>query len=346
LRIPDGVWTHLAVTIDTVDTHEAALYVNGVRQGVARVLSNNPYRAMFLGTSAGGGYFAGEIDEVAIFKRVFPADQLALHANAKEPFPDPLLAPPSDSMQIRPMDNTTYFTFKHPELGRRRWIVWTPEFVNYLTVPENDKVPFRVSWQLDDDRTRAQFWFAASDEEKRKVSLDFSGRLVANRDEIGFELWVKNAGESQWKKGVDPLQLVCLQSGNAEGFQDPTTERTYIHREGHWVSLSDDAAARGEAPPRDRCTGFPVRRAGMPGVERLTARVSEDGRFVLGIATSNADSVGYNFTEESRIYCMHSNPSWEPLKPGEEATAEGKIYLIEGTLDDLWKRYCADFPVE
>jgi hypothetical protein len=35
-----------------------------------------------------------------------------------------------------------------------------------------------------------------------------------------------------------------------------------------------------------------------------------------------------------------------PLEPSEQATARGRAYLLEGTLDDLWERYAKDFESE
>ena len=45
----------------------------------------------------------------------------------------------------------------------------------------------------------------------------------------------------------------------------------------------------------------------------------------------------------SRAPFFRHNPDWGLLKPGEEATARGKIYLLKGTLAGLWQRYEADF---
>ena len=89
-----------------------------------------------------------------------------------------------------------------------------------------------------------------------------------------------------------------------------------------------------------RMASVPVAKPDRPGVARLAAKTSADGRWAIGIATDTADSLSFNF--QLNVSCIHSNPAWPPLEPGQQATAKGRIYLLEGTLEDLWQRYQAD----
>ncbi|MHC4401018.1 MAG: hypothetical protein ACYTG0_15185, partial [Planctomycetota bacterium] len=134
------------------------------------------------------------------------------------------------------------------------------------------------------------------------------------------------------------LSLFCFGAGANEGFHDYEATRTFVRKEGRWTTVHEIVG--GEFAPH-RMTGVGVRRGDEPGVDRLAAKVSADGRWVTGIATDVAESLSFNF--QLHASCMHSNPEWPPLEPGEEATARGKIYLIEGDLDALWERYRADF---
>jgi len=61
----------------------------------------------------------------------------------------------------------------------------------------------------------------------------------------------------------------------------------------------------------------------------------------LAIATQPARSLSFNFTPTTN--CQHSNPAWRLLAPGEEQTVTGRIWLIAGTLDDIYRRYQAEF---
>ena len=97
----------------------------------------------------------------------------------------------------------------------------------------------------------------------------------------------------------------------------------------------------GKFQPHRMC-GVSVKREGKPAGERLAAKVSNDGKWVTGIAADIAGSLSFNF--QLQASCMHSNPTWPSLKPGEQANAKGRIYLLPGGLDDLWERYRKDSP--
>ena len=63
--------------------------------------------------------------------------------------------------------------------------------------------------------------------------------------------------------------------------------------------------------------------------------------FMLAIALDRCDSVTGNFNTWPS--CIHANPAWDKLEPGEEATVRGKIYFFPGTLEDVTERYVRDF---
>jgi len=334
-QVPDGVWTHLAVTIDTSQAQETALYVNGKRKGAARALTNVPFGNLFLGTATVEEYFAGDVDEVVVLDRALPPETIAAHARAEKPFPSSVVAK-SDSIVMRPVGDRAWFTFKHPQLGRRQWMFRMPEHMYYDEKAKRSHIPYGVRWEVQPDRTRLRFWCGLSEEKKRELCLDFWGQVVAHKDTIDYELRVKNVGDAKWRRMH--MGLFCLQSGRAAGFLDYEAKRTFVRKDGRWITMNE--VVKGEFKSHRMC-GIGVRHKGKPGSERLAARVSEDGKFVLGIATDIATSLSFNF--QNRIACLHSNPSWGLLKPGEATTAKGKIYLFQGTLDDLWELYCADF---
>jgi len=87
--------------------------------------------------------------------------------------------------------------------------------------------------------------------------------------------------------------------------------------------------------------GVTVKGEGRPDAERLAAKLSADEQWVTGIATDIAASLSFNF--QLSASCMHSNPTWPPLDPGQQVTAKGKFYLLKGGLDTLWERYQRDF---
>jgi hypothetical protein len=76
--------------------------------------------------------------------------------------------------------------------------------------------------------------------------------------------------------------------------------------------------------------------------ERLMIRQPRgDSDLVIGIATDIADSVSSN--HQFWPSCIHSNPGWKELAPGEKQTARGKVYIFHGTKDEMLDRYRRDF---
>ena len=111
--------------------------------------------------------------------------------------------------------------------------------------------------------------------------------------------------------------------------------RTFVRKGDKWISMNE--VVGGEFADH-RMNGVKI----DAGYERLAAKVSKDGKFVTGIITDTAGSLSFNF--QRGMSCMHSNPDWPAVKPGESATAKGMVYLLEGGLDDLWERYRRDYP--
>ena len=328
--LPDGIWSHVAVTIDTRKTQQTVLYIDGKREAEAHVTHHSPYGSLFLGTSTVEGHFAGAIDEVAIFDRALFPKVIGQCAQAEEPLPNGTFMA-SDSIVLRPISDTAWFTFKHPKLGRRRWNLRMPEYM-YVD-PETKKgcTPHSVEWEVLDNRKQLKMQCGLSEERKQELGLDFCGTVTAHADTIDYELEVVNVGDEPWPHMH--MALFCLQCGNAEGFLDYEAQRTFVRKGDAWVTMNE--VVKGKFADHRMC-GVGV----SQGYARLAARVSDDGKFVLGIATDIATSLSFNF--QNRIVCLHSNPYWGLLKPGAKVTAKGRIYLFEGTLDDLWRRYCAD----
>ena len=66
----------------------------------------------------------------------------------------------------------------------------------------------------------------------------------------------------------------------------------------------------------------------------LAAVTSQDERYVFAIVWPNPSSVLSN----ADIPCLHADPTWPPCPPGRRVYRRGKIYLLEGTLEDLVRR--------
>jgi hypothetical protein len=181
-----------------------------------------------------------------------------------------------------------------------------------------------VSWRWTDPGSRNEFDGSAG---------------VINDEEIEYRLNFTNTGEEKWGRGSS--SLICLISGGVPAFHDYEGHRTFVHECGK--GFVDIDAIQGGVWAEHRMWGgkVPALAGDRPAVERFMVKVSRDGEFVLGIATDDATGVSCN--HQLRMSCIHSNPLWGPLSPGESKNVRGKIYLFRGTREDVLDRYDQDF---
>jgi len=285
-----------------------------------------------------GGPFQGSVDELAIFERAFCSEEVTELASRTAPLPSP---GPTEwtGFWLRPRGDTPFMGFWHSILPASSWVLRVTEYAYYDTELQRN-VPARgVAWNVGSDHKSAEFRWEASDDLKRKMALDFWGEYTAHSDHLDFTITGKNVGMAVWDR--PRLSLICLISGGAPPFVDYEAHRTFVRRGHEFVTMNE--IVKGEFASHRMC-GVSVSRDGEQPVSRLAAKVSADGKYVLGLAVDRAGSLSFNF--QDRTSCIHSNPTWPLLKPGEQATARGRVYLFQGTLDDLWQRYLTDFESE
>jgi hypothetical protein len=275
------------------------------------------------------------VDELAIFERALTANEIATLATRSSPLPE--IAPREWSgFWLRPQGDTPFLGLWHSDLPNSYWVLRVTEYAYFDPELDRNVSAQDVAWTVSPDRKAAQFQWNAAEDLKRRVGLDFWGEYTADSDHLDFSITGKNVGQEAWDR--PRLSLVCLISGAAPGFIDYEAERTFVRRGEQFVTMNEIVG--GEFAPHRMC-GISVSSGGDQPVSRLAAKVSEDGKWVLGLAVDRAGSLSFNF--QKRTSCIHSNPAWPLLQPGEEATARGRAYLLKGTLDDLWQRYSEDF---
>jgi hypothetical protein len=143
------------------------------------------------------------------------------------------------------------------------------------------------------------------------------GRLTPNEDDVDLELWLEN----RRGKAVPVAFQVCpVLAGTM--FADGDLERTWIHTAGTWKRMAD--TDRGK-----EFTDDPV-----------VAVTSPDSRYVFAIAWPHPRSILTN----TELGCVHADPILPECPPGRRVHVRGKLYLIEGTLDDLLARVRRELP--
>ncbi len=161
-----------------------------------------------------------------------------------------------------------------------------------------------------------------------------------------------NVGSTPW----NPAATLCLQNISALDFNDFEGRRTAITVDGDFLSVN--TAARG----RSRSDSLGLHHAHLlrpedldwvhvdalkyfEGTEiassSLVVRSAKDGRRHVALAWEDARHVSYNLNQQ--FNCIHSEPRFGALSPGETRTVSGKIYFVDGSLDDLKQRFVSDF---
>lgn len=344
---PSGRWTHIAVTLETRNLPQVGslrevrpvsqrmrLFVNGKEEASDSLKSNTPYGSLFIG-SANQGFFAGRIDELAIYDTVLSDDLIARHASGQKPIPDGAPQAKREGFRLSPVGGAATVAIRHSAFPGKSWRLRIPEHAYHDPDSKQSVAPSDIVWERLEDGSLRYRW-NAPDEIKRQRRLDYWGWLKPGLDVIEYELTGKNVGDKAWGEapwgGV--LSLICLGAGGNPDFHDYEAQRTFVRKGDRWVTMNEIAA--GKFADHRMC-GIGVN----PGAaEPLAAKVSTDGHWVMGIATDIAGSLSFNF--QLQASCMHSNPTWPPLKPGEQVSANGRIYLLKGSLDLLWEWYGRD----
>lgn len=323
--VPDK-WAQLAVVIN-IDAKKATLYVNGKAEGSTTV-DFIPTGGKFCIGAGDAGPFKGLIDEVVIWLDALSPEDMAARAKADEALDNPMVEP---IFYALPANYRTYVFFNHGNLPQNWLLLALPEYVFRLP-GEGPHHGDRVRWAWENGGW-TYTWEIAEDEKKRML-VDFKGRIVPCKDRILYELTAMNPGVEAWQ--TDQMLYADLRCASATMFHDFDAVRTFVRKNEQFMTVLN--ASGGELQVNESGDS---RVGNGPGP--LMMRRSVDGNWMLGIVTDNAGYTVGNFA--SWIYCMHSNPVWERLKAGESKTIYGCIYLIRGGLDNLWERYREDFLI-
>lgn len=193
--------------------------------------------------------------------------------------------------------------------------------------------PGRVTWETLEPDFHLRFQWDESTAVKRRWGADFSGEVRAGDDAVAFEVTMQNVGDAPHGHG---LYLFCLAAGGNPAFQDYEGQRTFVRLAHRWTSVHDLVAGRFE---EHRICGFGREDSGIAC--NMMAKTSRDGRWALAIALDQPGRVSSN--HQIWPSCIHANPIWPRLAPGESATARGRVYLMRGGLDQVYQRYLHDF---
>lgn len=237
-------------------------------------------------------------------------------------------------MNIAPDHDRSFVCIRDDRLAGCEWLLQLPEY-GYGKVTLSS-----VRWEVLEAGKHLRYSWDDAETEQPEAGVAYRGEIAAGEDALEFRVLRMNHSPSAWNN--DQGSLFCLRSAEAPLFHDIDGVRTYAFQDGIFQTVNQLVDACFVA---HRMCRFPVRTApgasGVGSAERLMAKISKDGRWVLGIATDVCGWLSCN--HQPKVSCIHSNPIWGVVSPGGRGEARGKVYLLEQPIEALLARYRGDF---
>ena len=161
--------------------------------------------------------------------------------------------------------------------------------------------------------------------------LDYWGQIRAGEGEIEYSFSARNTGQNPWPDGGE--LNICLAPGAETGFVDPELESLFVCQDRRWIPARTFCPS-GPQMGAVRTRLSPFMTQGYPRLERISARTSADGKWVLGNANDHGSFLAWN--PIPKMSCLHCAPVFGPLEPQEAVTTRGKFYLFGGGLEELF----------
>ena len=231
--------------------------------------------------------------------------------------------------------------FELPQLPGETFQIVIPEMI---TDTKGPIVPWpQQSPQWDITNTAAAWSVEIQDVVRMEASVVFQG------EHIQALVSVTNLSRTTWENAN---AFTCFRVRYAPSFQGAQLARTYVPVAGEWKSMANLFAEHhpGEGP----YTFFRVE--GGPALEDLwvcngyertppahfhpqvvskgcCCVVSTDGTWIAGMTTQTP---AYLFS--ARNNCIHADPTFGNVAPGDTSEASSIIHIFRGTLQDFTKR--------
>lgn len=216
---------------------------------------------------------------------------------------------------VTPVSFQPHVVISNPEYLSSSLVLRIPEYINPPGTRDHLH-PHSVKWQVIEQDVHIKYHCEADEQTKQAWGVDFWGEARGGEGEVSFEVTEKNVSDKPHSLGVS---LFCMQAGQFVGFHDPNQIRTFVRTADRWARVNER----------------------LPTEHNLIAKVNDIGEWVLATALDQPNGPGGN--PDIWPSCLHTNPSWKKLEPGQTQTAHGKLYFFRGDLDDVYERYKADF---
>ena len=221
------------------------------------------------------------------------------------------------------------------DAGVAQW--WCPELILLGNTDAQLNVDGPIAWQQQDG-----IWKYEHTNPDGKLFVALSVEQIA----LGWRaaLTIGNLTDQVWPMIVSP---VCLLLRGSPAFADKDWTRTYFRSGGEFVPHHGQEISSGREIYRMSLVD------GQQQIERtarhvkkwgFTKRNSDDG--IMGVVSVDRSTVLTTSWEPTHhlqanqrrtFSCIHANPYFGPLEPGESITRHGCVLLVPGTLEEAWQ---------
>lgn len=158
-------------------------------------------------------------------------------------------------------------------------------------------------------------------------------------DCVEYDLVLTNLGD----KPQRPSTNVCFNNSGAPRFEDIERVRSYVFTDKGPTLIAEMPVAGAGNPHHG---GWPVaseEQESTPenGLVRypLIAVQSRDGQWM----TAHAYGEGRSVASNAHYTCLHSNPGWPELAPGQSVKQTARFYFFKGSPEELLERWKKDY---
>jgi len=222
--------------------------------------------------------------------------------------------------------------------GANRASLWLPELILRGKTDHDSYSPKETIRWRDDG------WELSYRETVDDGQMLISGHVAAINEGWKLVLTIGNCSDQRWDNVIG---VVCLLLSSTPEFADPARTRTFFRSDNRFCRLSDVDVDGGSPPYRMSMV------KGARQVERtqrhrdkwgFVHNDSDDGIIaVIGrdggrILTASWDSVNHlQANAATGFCCIHANPDFGDLLPGEERMRKGVVIITKGELESAWE---------
>jgi hypothetical protein len=252
-------------------------------------------------------------------------------------------------MQLYRRDNEPTIDITHALLDGGTLRLWLVEGISNDTVEDVIGLEeLRPTWESEGDSVSYRWAWGDG------YALEASA--VADKDVIDLHLRLTNGREREL---VNAKAEPCLQFKAAPSFCDVEGERSILFGAdgpirvcdtrrytypGWWRNVQCYALAGADVQTREGflvpCNGTMDGRWGVSPdriAHGLIASERKDGQALIGVAWESARYVSKNYNDSH--HCLHSTGYFGDMAKGEAGELRGRIWFVEGGIEDLFRQY-------